>query len=150
MIYRPVANGGDWWLETHYYVSVSMPGQYCDWLSCANNFEGLAWWVTWAANNVVVDWDPKDVKPFSSCQSIGWSVSAHGVGINGSWDPCPNTAGLYKLSSLSSGTGWWGKDQSANYHSAEGAQVVHSPSNANFSYSSKYLIWYCNGMWPLC
>jgi hypothetical protein len=158
VIYRPVAySNGDWWLESHYYVSVQLSAQTmgCDPIDCYFHFQGLAWKVVWAKGNAVVDWSPKASQPYDTCHPIDWSVgwqTDKGVklGIAGKMDVCPNTAGLWVLNSTTSGSGWWGNDKSRNWHSAEGAQIIHSPPSASYSYKSYYLIWYCNGMWPFC
>jgi hypothetical protein len=134
-------NGGDWWLNDKFKFSAHST----DTSLFPVRLKQVAWKVSWSTNNVIYDWDPASTHSVGSCVSLTMSASsgtAPSVGISISGSICPNTLGLWTLSSTVSGAIWKGPEQDTDYDASIGVQSVHSPPSAAASYwSNWYLAW---------
>ena len=156
-LYVATQNGGDWYIDTDYEVSVYIGGtQTClPVINCRLHLQGVAWKVKWNYSNAVVKWSPTDTPDYGTCGSQSLTIGYTKSGVNIGWTDqvpvCPARAGLWQVGSNYSGAGWWGNVTTTNTgRSGSGEQVVHSPSGSPVSYNSYYLIWYCDGYSPYC
>lgn len=115
-------NGGDWYLSDSMSYSAHYGcGFWCPSLRVMTNY------LTWSANNSVVQWSPGNSTAVGQCQQTTVGV-AYIASISESFTACPNQWGLYTLSGTQFGVYWIGQSQS--WEAADGVDVVHSPPNA--------------------
>jgi hypothetical protein len=134
-------NGGDWWFDVKYKVSAHSSDT--SWWS-PERLTQLGWEVGWAVNNVLYDWDPANTNSVGSCSTLTVSATSPYGGISISGTICPNSLGLWNLTSRNSGAIWNGMEHSTDYEAAVGVQSVHNPSNAAASYTSTWTLSYCD------
>lgn len=134
-------NGNDWWFNDKFKFSAHST----DTSLFPVRLKQVAWKVSWSTNNVVYDWDPASTHSVGSCATLTMSASSGtvpSVGISISGTVCPNSLGLWTISSRVSGAIWNGAEQGTDYDAAIGVQSVHNPPTAAASYwSNWYLAW---------
>lgn len=139
--YLVAANGSDWWFNDKFKFSAHST----DTSLFPVRLKQVAWKVSWGTNNLVYDWDPATTQSVGSCLTLTESASTGTIpafGISISAPICPNTLGLWTLSSTVSGAIWNGAEHDTDYDAAIGVQSVHNPPNAGVSYwSNWYLAW---------
>ncbi len=133
--YLVAANGGDWWFNDKFKFSAHST----DTSLFPVRLKQVAWKVSWGTNNVVYDWDPATTQSVGSCLTLTESASSGtvpAIGISISAPICPNSLGLWTLSSRVSGAIWKGAEHDTGYDAAIGVQSVHNPPTAGVSYWS--------------
>jgi hypothetical protein len=138
-LYLVAASGGDWWFDSKYKFSAhSSDGSI---FRPQRLFE-VGWSLSWAANNIVYDWQPETTIKRNDCGTVGFSLFEKGVGVSVAAPICPSKIGPWNLGSTRSGSLWQGIEQGQAYEAAIGVQAVHSPPNAAASYESPFkLVW---------
>lgn len=130
-------NGTDWWLATKYLFSAHST----DTSLFPKRLKQVGWKVQWASGNQVTSWRPSSTTIIqSTCKTISYGLTIWGTGYNQSTTICPDTHGIWELSSLKSGARWQGIEQGTAWEAAEGLQEVHSPPGVSESHGS-YAMW---------
>lgn len=135
--------GGDWYMADRQETSArsSCAGSYfCEHLRSVKNY------VSYPANNQVIQWQPASTNTVGSCTNVGVSFASNQTGItySESANICPNTFGPSVLNSLQFGGIWQGNEGDSNYYyeASEAVDEVHDPWNASPSLTySQYDTW---------
>lgn len=144
-LYVVWANGGDWFFANKYKLSA----QSTSTSPFPLRLRSVAWRLSFAANNVLYDWDPAGSQTIGSCSTVTISSQgdpAHGgFGISISSQICPDSIGAWgPINATQSGAIWNGREAGTAFEAAIGTQELHNPSNVSSSHSSTYSIsWSC-------
>jgi hypothetical protein len=136
-LYLVAASGGDWWFDNKYKFSVHSTDTSI-WRP-QRLFE-VGWGLSWAANNVVYDWEPEATINRNDCGSLRLSILAKGATVMVEAPVCPSRLSPWNLASTKSGSMWSGIEKGQAYEAAIGVQAVHSPPNAPASYESPFML----------
>lgn len=138
-LFLVAASGGDWWFDNKYKFSAhSTDGSI---FRPQRLFE-VGWSLSWAANNVVYDWEPDSTVNRNDCGTARFSLSAHGASVSIEAPICPTKISPWNLAGTRSGSLWQGIERGQDWEAAIGVQAVHSPPNAAASYESPFkLVW---------
>jgi hypothetical protein len=143
-IYLIQSNGaGDWHLTSKWKLSAQSTSTSLFPL----RLQQVGWALSWAANNLLTDWDPSSTRSIGSCSTVTVTSLGPLFNISVSGDICPNSLGPWgPLTDVRSGSKWQGSEQGTAFEAAIGTQEIHDPANASSSHSSTYFIEYNCGL----
>jgi hypothetical protein len=136
-------SGSDWWLMTKMKVSAHSNDE--SWFS-PKRLTQLGWRITWAAGNVLHDWDPYSTQPVGTCVTLTVKSSSPWADVSVQGNVCPNSLGPWAVTTARSGGIWNGMERGTDYEGALATQAVHSPPGAAAAYQSAWTLSYCD-MW---
>jgi hypothetical protein len=129
-------SGSDWYLATKYQFSAHST----DTSLFPKRLKQVGWKVQWGSGNQVIGWQPTTTTYPPTCQWLPYSILIWGTGYSTNQWVCPDSHGLWELSSLKSGAVWIGHEVNTDWDAAEGLQDVHSPPGVSATHSS-YAMW---------
>jgi hypothetical protein len=136
-------SGSDWWLMTKMKVSAHSSDE--SWFS-PKRLTQLGWRISWAAGNVLHDWDPYSTQPVGSCVTLTVKSSSPWADVSVQGNVCPNSLGPWAVTTGRSGGIWNGMERGTDYEGALATQAVHSPPGAAAAFQSAWTLSYCD-MW---
>jgi hypothetical protein len=136
-------SGSDWWLMTKMKVSAHSSDE--SWFS-PKRLTQLGWRITWAAGNVLHDWDPYSTQPVGSCVTLTVKSSSPWADVSVQGNVCPNSLGPWAVTTARSGGIWNGMERGTDYEGALATQAVHSPPGVAVAFQSAWTLSYCD-MW---
>lgn len=142
-IFLTSAVGSDWYFKSKYKFTASSsmdlslqcilfggPYSYlCPW-----RLVDMAWALSWASGNSIIDWEPYTTIYEPKCGSV--SLSGFGISVGGTL--CPDKLSPWDWASYRSGAEWKGTEKGTDYEAVLGIQEIHSPPSAPVSYSTIY------------
>jgi hypothetical protein len=134
-------DGADWWLTTKMKISAHSNDE--SWFS-PKRLTQLGWRVTWAAGNVLYDWDPYSTRPVGSCVTMTVKSSSPWGDVSVQGNICPDSLGPWSVTTARSGGIWNGMERGTDWEGALATQAVHSPPGAPVAYQSAWTLSYCD------
>lgn len=134
-------DGDDWWLTTKMKISAHSNDE--SWFS-PKRLTKLGWRVSWAAGNVLYDWDPYSTRPVGSCQTLTVKSSSPWAEVSVQGNICPDSLGPWSVTTARSGGIWNGMERGTDWEGALATQAVHSPPGAPVAYQSAWTLSYCD------
>jgi hypothetical protein len=127
---RVGTSGAVWYLTDATQSSGTMHDTgcfYCD------HITGLRFGTSYGSGNTIQSWKPGSTADIGSCVTNTVSLSYKGVGVSSTGTQCPETFGLYSVSSTDYSTKWDGKGHGPNDGARDTHQVdgVYNGASAN-------------------
>lgn len=134
-------DGNDWWLTTKMKISAHSSDE--SWFG-PKRLTQLGWRASWAAGNVLYDWDPYQTRAIDRCLTMTVKSSSPWAEVSVQGTVCPDSLGPWSVTTARSGGIWNGMEHGTEYEGALATQAVHSPPGAPVSYQSAWTLSYCD------